>query len=112
MPLEPLHDDPIRVDEPSSSQEFSAALTQAVTGHRPVIVRRGGEDLAALIPLEYLEVLREALARQEAERLASQIDWNSVVKHRQPPREWFDDDENPFEPERKKRGAENEDGAL
>lgn len=99
MASEPLLEEPIRVDEPSSSQEFSAALTRAATDHRPVIVRRGGEDLAAVIPLEYLDVLREALARQEAERLASQIDWDWAVKNLRPPQEWYDDDDNPFEPE-------------
>jgi hypothetical protein len=102
MASEPFLEEPIRVDEPSS-QEFSAALTRAATDHRPVIVRRGGEDLAAVIPLEYLDVLREALARQEAERLASQIDWGWAVKNLPPPQAWFDDDDNPFEPEEPSR---------
>jgi PHD/YefM family antitoxin component YafN of YafNO toxin-antitoxin module len=99
MASEPFLEEPLRVDEPSSSQEFSAALTRTATDHRPVIVRRDGEDLAVLIPLEYLDVLREALARQEAERLASQIDWDWAVKNLPPPQEWFNADDNPFEPE-------------
>ncbi len=99
MPSDPLLEELMRVDEPSSSQEFSAALTRAATDHRPVIVRRDGADLAAVIPLDYLDVLREALARQEAERLASQIDWDWAVKNLRPPQEWFEADDNPFEPE-------------
>jgi hypothetical protein len=98
MASDPVLEEPIRVDEPPS-QEFSAVLTRAAMDHRPFIVRRGGEDLAAVIPLEYLDVLRDALARQEAERLASQIDWDRAVKNSRPPQEWFDDEDNPFEPE-------------
>jgi hypothetical protein len=99
MASEPLEEEPIRVDEPSSSQEFSAALTRAATDHRAVIVRWDGEELAAVIPLEFLDVLREALARQEANRLASQIDWDWAVKNLRPPQEWFETNHNPFEPE-------------
>jgi prevent-host-death family protein len=89
-----------RVDEPRAAQEFSDVLTQVAAERRPVIVRRNGEDLAAVIPLEYLELVRELLARQEVEGLAAQIDWNRAGESLRPPQSWFDDeDDNPFEPE-------------
>ncbi len=66
---------------------------------RPVIVRRNGEDLAAVVPLAHLELLREMLARQEVEKLAAQIDWERLGKLPGPPQEWFDDTNNPFSPE-------------
>ena len=40
-------------------------------GHRD----RNGEDLAAVIPLEHLERVREILAGQEVERSAAEVDW-------------------------------------
>jgi len=41
----------------------------------------------------------DAPTRQEAERLAAQIDWDRVMKGRRPPQWWFDDEDDPFEPE-------------
>jgi PHD/YefM family antitoxin component YafN of YafNO toxin-antitoxin module len=78
--------EPGRVDEPQAAQQVAA-------DHRPVIVRRNGEDLAAVIPLEHLEVVREILARQEAEELAAQIDWDRAVKTLRLPPEWFEGEE-------------------
>src|SRR5881227_3593569 len=92
-------DEPGRVDEPRVAQEYSDVLTQVAAEGRPVIVRRNGEDLAAVIPLEHLEFVREVLARQEVERLAAQIDWQRAMTFRLP-QAWFDDEaDNPFEPE-------------
>lgn len=87
-----------RIDEPRVAHEYADVLTQVASEHRPVVVRRNGVDLAAVIPLEYLELLREVLARQEVEQLAAQIDWDRRVKTHQPPQEWFEDDDNPCEP--------------
>jgi hypothetical protein len=64
-----------------------------------VIVRRNGADLAAVIPLQHLELVREVLARQEVEMLAAQIDWERAGKTLRPPQKWLDDTDNPFEPE-------------
>jgi PHD/YefM family antitoxin component YafN of YafNO toxin-antitoxin module len=94
-----LLEEPGRVDEPRAAQEFSAVLTLVATERRPVIVRRNGEDLAAVVPLEHLELLREALARQEVEKRAAQIDWDRAGQTPRPPQAWFNDDDNPFEPE-------------
>lgn len=91
--------EPGRVDEPQAAQQYSDVLSQVATEGKPVIVRRNGEDLAAVIPLEHLELLREVLARQEVERQAAQIDWSRAPTALRPPQEWFDDTDNPFEPE-------------
>ena len=99
MTLPSLLEEPGRVDEPQAAQEYAAVLTQVVAAGRPVIVRRNGEDLAAVIPLEHLELVREILTQQDVERLATQIDWDSTRAPR-PPQSWFDDEQdNPFEPE-------------
>ena len=50
--------------------------TRVVAAGRPVIVRRNGQDLAAVIPLEHLEMIREILAHPEAERLAATLNWS------------------------------------
>jgi hypothetical protein len=99
MTVSSLLEEPGRVDEPQGAQEYAAVLTRVVAAGRPVIVRRNGEDLAAVVPLEHLELLREVLAHQETERVAATIDW-SRSRALRPPQSWFDDDEdNPFEPE-------------
>ena len=100
MTVEPLLTEPGRIDEPGAAQEYAAVLSQVAAGGRPVIVRRNGEDLAAVIPLEYLELVREALAREEVERQAAQLDWSRAGDSLRPPQSWFDDEaDNPFEPE-------------
>jgi hypothetical protein len=101
MTFPSLPAEPGRIDEPRAAPEFSDALTRVAAEHRPVIVRRDGEDLAALIPLEYLDLVREALARQEVEQVAGQIDWERARPVPRPPQAWFDDEEDyPFEPEK------------
>jgi prevent-host-death family protein len=81
------------LDEPGVAQGYSEVLTRVAAEQKPVIVRRNGEDLAAVIPLEHLELVREVLARQEVESLAAQIDWERARKTLRPPQEWFDGDE-------------------
>jgi hypothetical protein len=87
------------IDEPRVAHEDADVLTQVASERRPVIVRRNGVDLAAVIPLEHLELLREVLAHQAMEHLAAQIDWDWLVKTYQPPQAWFEDDDNPCESE-------------
>jgi hypothetical protein len=99
MTVPSLLEEPGRVDEPQALQDYSAVFTQVAAEGRAVIVRRNGEDVAAVVPLEHLELLREAVARQEVERLAAQIDWDRARPAPRPPQSWFDDDDNPFEPE-------------
>lgn len=99
MTVPSLLEEPGRVDEPRAVQEYSAVLTLVAAEGRPVIVRRNGEDLAAVVPLEHLEIMREAVARQEVEKQAAQIDWERARQAPRPPQAWFDDDDNPFMPE-------------
>ncbi len=99
MTLQTILSEPSRVDEPQAVKDFSDVLSRVASELRPVIVRRNGEDLAAVIPLEHLELFREVLARQEAEQIAAQIAWERLVPLRRPPQRWFDEGENPFEPE-------------
>ena len=103
MSVPSLLEEPCRVDEPQAAHEYAAVLTSVVAGGRPLIVRRNGEDLAAVIPLEHPELLRELqlehLAHQEVERLAAAVNWTRS-KALRPPQSWFDDEgDNPFEPE-------------
>jgi hypothetical protein len=93
MTVPSLLDEPGRVDEPQAAQEFSEVFTQVAVGRRAVILRRNGEDLAAVIPLEHLELVREILAREEMEKLAAQIDWDLARKTLRAPQAWFDGDE-------------------
>ena len=100
MPLQSLLTEPGRVHEPEAAQDYANMLSQVVADGKPVIIRRNGEDLAAVIPLEYLELLREVLEREEVEKQAARIDWACVPKSVRPPQEWFDDTDDPCEPER------------
>ena len=100
MTSKSLLEEPGRVDEPKAAQGYAEVLSEVATAGRPVIVCRNGEDLAAVIPLQQLELVREILARQEVERSAAQIDWSRRGTTLRPPQSWFDDeDDNPFEPE-------------
>ena len=49
--------------------------------------------VAAVIPVEYLELLREFLAQQEAEQRAAQVDWAQMAQISPPPPQWFEGDE-------------------
>jgi hypothetical protein len=95
-----LVEEPGRVDEPHAAQEYADVLSDVVAHGRPVIVRRNGEDLAAIIPVQQLHLVREILAQHEAEKSAAEINWASGAPIPAPPQSWFDDeDDNPFEPE-------------
>lgn len=85
--------EPVRIEEPHEAHEFSRVFSQVASHGQPVIVRRDGEDLAAVVPIEHLDVLRDAMARQEAERLAAQINWDGAVAAHPPAQSWFDKDE-------------------
>jgi PHD/YefM family antitoxin component YafN of YafNO toxin-antitoxin module len=100
MTLPSLLEEPGRVDEPQAAREYADVLSQVAAAARPVIVRRNGQDFAAVIPLEQLEVVRESLARLEVETAAARMDWALTRKSLLPPQSWFnDEDDNPFEPE-------------
>jgi PHD/YefM family antitoxin component YafN of YafNO toxin-antitoxin module len=90
-------DETNRLDEPQAAQEYADVLTQVAANSRPVILRRNGRDLAAIIPLQDLELLEELRARHDLERRAAQIDWESAIKTHQPAQSWFEEEDNPFE---------------
>jgi hypothetical protein len=98
MILSSLLEEPGRVDEPQAVQEYADVLSKVAAVGRPMIVWRNGKDLAAVIPLEHPELVREAFARLEVERAAAEIDWNVSSVTAGPPQSWFADDDNPFEP--------------
>lgn len=85
--------EPARVDEPSAPQGYADLLSRVAADRCPVVVRRDGNDLAAIISLEHLELLQEVLARQEVQRLAKQIDWDRAVQTHRPPQWYFEGDE-------------------
>jgi hypothetical protein len=85
--------DPTHVDEPHKAQEYAEIFSLVAATHRPTIVRRAGSDLAAVVSLGHLELLRELLAQQRAERLASLTDWKKLADNSAPPQEWFHGDE-------------------
>jgi prevent-host-death family protein len=95
MKTQALLAEPGRVDEPRAADDYAAVLSQVAAEQRPVIVRRNGEDLAVIISLEHLEILREALARHEVEQQAQHL----KQPGQRPPQWWFEDTDNPFEPD-------------
>ena len=101
MSLPSLLEEPGRVDEPQAAREYADVLSRVAAVGRPVIVRRNGEDLAAVIPLEHLELVREVLLHIEVEKSAAEVHRVSARPIPRPPQSWFDDeDDNPFEPEK------------
>jgi PHD/YefM family antitoxin component YafN of YafNO toxin-antitoxin module len=84
---------PEKVDEPAEAQGYADVISRVANEGQPVIVRREGNDVAAIVPLAYLEELLDNLAMQEAQRIAKSIDWEKVRATCRPPQEWFDRDE-------------------
>lgn len=84
--------EPGHVDEPQLAGDYAAVLSQVAAQGQPLIVRRNGEDLAAVVSLEHLELMREVLATQEAERLAGQLDFDRLTRLL-PPAGWLEGDE-------------------
>ena len=99
MTVQSLLPEPGRLNEPQAAQDYSDMFSQVVAHGMPVIIRRNGEDLAAVIPMNHMHLLREVLLQEELEKTAMQINWERVSKSLRPPQEWFDDNDNPFEPE-------------
>jgi hypothetical protein len=85
--------EPMHVDESQIAAGYADVLSQVAERGQPVIVRRGGADLAAVIPLEHLELMQDLIARREAERLAARLNWPALAAQNPPPQNWFEDDE-------------------
>lgn len=90
--LAAMHE-PRHLDESQLATGYADVLSQVAADQRPVIVQRDGIDVAAVVPVEYLEAIRDSLARQEAERLAARMDWRQKVADAVPARHWFEEDE-------------------
>jgi hypothetical protein len=82
-----------KVDEPAESQGYAAVVSRVAAEGQPVIVRRDGNDLAAIVPLAFLEDLLDALAMEEAQRRLRKLDLPRIAKENPPPQSWFDGDE-------------------
>lgn len=93
MPKHTLLSEPDHVDEPQKVQEYWGIVSRVAATHQPVIVRRGGTDVAAVIAVEHLELLRELLSQHEAEQLAAQVDWAQMAQMSPPPQQWFEGNE-------------------
>ena len=85
--------EPTHVDEPHEVQEYADVITCVAADCQPVVVRRGGADVAVVVPLEYLEFLQDALIMEEAQRLLKTVNWERKLKENPPPQAWFDRDE-------------------
>jgi len=81
------------VDEPDRAQGYADVFSQVAADRRPIILRRDGHDLAAVVPLAYLEEMQDLTARQEAERLSRELDWQRLTAKSSPPQARFDQDE-------------------
>jgi len=93
MSTQPLLSEPDRIEEPQKVQEYWDLVSRVASTHHPVIIRRSGADLVAVIAVEHLELLQEMIAQQEAERLAAQVDWAHAAQTSPPPQQWFAEDE-------------------
>jgi antitoxin (DNA-binding transcriptional repressor) of toxin-antitoxin stability system len=85
--------EPTHVDEPREVKEYADVITRVAAEGQAIVVRRAGADVAVVVPLAYFELIREAMAREEAERLTKTIDWKGLAKTSPPPQSWFDGDE-------------------
>ncbi len=89
---ESMRIEPVYVEEPHRVQEYADVLNRVAVEHRTIVVQRRGVAYAAVISLEHLQLLQDALARREAEGLAAQIDWSRLADA-EPPAEWLEGDE-------------------
>ena len=55
-----LLEEPGRVDEPMVVQGYADVLSEVAIAGRPLVVRRNGEDLVAVIPLEQIGAVRDS----------------------------------------------------
>jgi hypothetical protein len=81
------------VNEPQRAQEYADVVSDVVRQRKTAVLHRDGAELAAIVPLEYLEELEDALAMAEAQRISSELDWDQLIKANPTAQEWFDRDE-------------------
>jgi hypothetical protein len=88
-----LLQEPEKVDEPAEAKGYADVISRVATEGHAVILRREGTDLAAIVPLSFLEELRDALAMEEAQRKLKKLDLPRIAKENPPPQSWFENDE-------------------
>ncbi len=85
--------DPTHLEDPRHAQEYADAITRVESDRQMVIVRRNGTAVAVIVPLKYLEMLQDAVARERALEIARGLDFDRLVKEHPPAQSWFDGDE-------------------
>ena len=68
--------EPSKVDEPTEAKDYADVFSRVIAERRAIVVRRQGADVAVVMPVEYLEFLRDALAREEGIQIARKLDWD------------------------------------
>jgi PHD/YefM family antitoxin component YafN of YafNO toxin-antitoxin module len=85
--------EPEKIDEPAEAKGYADVISRVAADGQPVIVRREGNDLAAIVPLSYLEELIDKIAMEEAQRMLKKLDLPRLARDNPPPQSWFDNDE-------------------
>ena len=81
------------INEPQQCQEYADVASRVATEKKPVVVLRNGAELVAIVALEHLEILEDALAMEEAQRILRTVDLRKLARESPPPQSWFDSDE-------------------
>jgi hypothetical protein len=84
---------PEKVDEPAEAKGYADVISRVASEGQAVILRREGHDLAAIVPLAFLEELIDKRAMEEAQRKLRKLDLPRIAKENPPPQSWFDNDE-------------------
>src|SRR5947208_1608840 len=85
--------EPTHVDEPLEAQGYADVISRVASDKQAIILRRDGSDVAAVVPLEFLEALHDAKVMDEAQQLLKTVNWERKLKENPPPQSWFDGDE-------------------
>ena len=85
--------EPSHIDEPEKVEEYAEVIRRVAANGQTVILRRGGNDVAAIISLEYLELLQDAGARKLNDWQGCFGPGATSARENPPPPAWFDGDE-------------------
>lgn len=85
--------EPSRVNEPQQATGYAEMISKVAAEGKALVVCRDGAEVAAIVPMEFLESVQDALARERALEMSRNLDWDRLVKENPPPQSWFDGDE-------------------
>lgn len=85
--------EPSRVNEPQQATGYAEMISKVAAEGKALVVCRDGAEIAAIVPMEFLELLQDALARERALEISRNLDWDRLVKENPPPQSWLDGDE-------------------